>query len=52
MTKTSPRGVKYVVKIVKSEDEELDVGISVRRGLSLWVDQRKKAKRIVIYKIL
>ena len=50
--KNIPEGVKYVVKIVKSEDEELDVGISVRRGLSLWVDQRKKAKRIVIYKIL
>ena len=43
---------KYVVKITKSEDEKLDVGRAVRKELSLWVDQQKKTKKIVIYKVL
>ena len=43
---------KYVVKITKSEDEKLDVGRAVRKELSLGVDQQKKTKKIVIYKVL
>ncbi|MBW7989175.1 MAG: glycosyltransferase family 39 protein [Planctomycetes bacterium] len=47
-----PERAKYVVRIVKSENEELGTGESVRKEFSLWVNEKKKAKRIVFYKIL
>jgi len=47
-----PERAKYVVGIVKGENEELDTGGSVRKELSLWVNEKKKAKRIVLYTIL
>ncbi|MBA7608254.1 hypothetical protein ES703_15430 [subsurface metagenome] len=47
-----PERAKYVVRIVKGENEELDTGGSVRKEFSLWVDEKKKAKRIVLYKNL
>lgn len=50
--KNIPEGAKYAVKIVKGEDEKLDVGRAVRKELSLWVDQQEKTKKIVIYKVL
>ncbi|MHC4426569.1 MAG: glycosyltransferase family 39 protein [Planctomycetota bacterium] len=47
-----PEEARYVVRIVKGEDEKPDAGESVRKELSLWVDQRKKRRKIVIYKVL
>lgn len=47
-----PERAKYVVRIVKSENEELSTGGSVRKEFSLWVNEKKKAKKIVFYKIL
>lgn len=47
-----PERAKYVVRIVKGENEELDTGGSARKEFSLWVNEKKKAKRIVLYKIL
>jgi len=40
---------KYVVRIVKDEDGKPEFGIEVRKKTSVWVDKRKKKKRIVIY---
>jgi hypothetical protein len=50
--KNIPHGAKYAVKIEQGEDEKLDVGRSILKELSLWVDQGKKKKKIVIYKVL
>jgi len=47
-----PTGVEYTVKVMKGEDEKLDVNKKTRKELSLWIDQQKKTKKIVIYKIL
>ena len=50
--KDLPEKAKYAVRIVKDENEELDAGGSVQKELALWVNEKKKAKRIVLYKIL
>ncbi len=47
-----PERAKYVVRIVKGENEELDTGGSARKEFSLWVNKKKKAKRIVLHKNL
>ena len=47
-----PMGAQYAVTVVKNEDEKLDVNKDVRKELSLWIDQNKKTKKIVIYKVL
>jgi hypothetical protein len=47
-----PNGVEYAVKVMKSKDEKPDAGKAVRRELSLWIDQQKKTKKIVVYKVL
>ena len=49
---STPERAKYVVRIVKGENEELDAGGSVQKELALWMNEKKKAKRIVIYKVL
>ncbi|MHC4570585.1 MAG: ArnT family glycosyltransferase [Planctomycetota bacterium] len=43
---------KYVVKIIRSEDEELNFGGAARKEHSVWVDKRKKRKKLVIYSML
>ena len=50
--KKVPKQAKYVVRIVKDEDEKREFGIEVRKKTSVWVDKRKKKKRSVIYKVL
>jgi len=45
-------GAEYAVKIVESKDEKLAVGKAVQKELSLWIDEQKKTKRIVIYEVL
>jgi len=50
--KDIPERAKYVVRIVRDEDEELDVGGSLREEISLWVDRKKKSRKIVLYKVL
>ncbi len=47
-----PNGVEYAVKVMKVEDEKLDDNKEVREELSLWTNQQKKTKKIVIYKVL
>jgi hypothetical protein len=50
--KDIPDGAKYVVRIVRGGDEGLGVGGSMREEISLWVDEQKKTKKIVLYKVL
>jgi len=50
--KKIPKQAKYVVRIVKVEDEKPEFGIEVREKTSMWVDKREKKKRIVIYEVL
>lgn len=47
-----PMGAHYAVTVVKNEDEKLEANKEVRKELSLWIDQHKKMKKIVIYKVL
>jgi hypothetical protein len=47
-----PNGVEYAVKVMKVEDEKPDANKALREELSLWIDQRKKTKKIVICKVL
>ena len=46
-----PIGAQYAVAFVKDEDEKYDANKDVRKELSLWIDQHKKTKKIVIYKV-
>ena len=50
--KTVPEKAHYVARIVKDENEKPEFAIKVRKITSVWVDNRKKKKRIVIYKTL
>jgi hypothetical protein len=47
-----PMGAQYAVKIVESKDEKFAVGKALQKELALWIDQHKKTKKIVIYKVL
>jgi hypothetical protein len=47
-----PERAKYLVRVVGGEDEDLDIGRLVERVFSVWEDERTKAKRIVIWKVL
>jgi hypothetical protein len=50
--KKIPKQAKYVVRIVKDEDEKPQWGKTVQERYSVWVDKREKKKRIVIYEVL
>ena len=43
---------RYFVRIVESEDEELSLGSAAQEEHSLWLDKRKKKRRLVIYKVM
>jgi hypothetical protein len=47
-----PSGVEYAVKVMKGKDEKFAVGKALQKELALWIDQHKKTKKIVIYKVL
>ena len=47
--KKVPKQAKYIVRIVK--DEKPEFGRIVQEKYSLWVDERKKKKKLCIYKI-
>jgi len=50
--KTAPRGkVEYVVTIVKDENEVPDFVRNAQKQYSVWENERKKNKKIVIYKM-
>jgi hypothetical protein len=48
--KDIPEGAEYIVRVVSGEDERLHAGGSVRKEC-WWVDDRRKAKRIVLYEV-
>ena len=50
--KDIPEGAKYVVRIVRDGDEELDAGGSMWDEISFWVDEQKKSRNIALYKVL
>ena len=51
--KEVPKGAKYVIKIVKNENEEPEFGRLAEKKCSVWVDeQRKRGKKLVIYKVM
>jgi len=50
--KVIPEGAEYAVKIVESEDEKPAVSKALQKELSLWIDEQRKTKKIVIYKVL
>ena len=47
-----PEGTKYAVRIVEDEDEVFDIAGTVRKDISLWVNEKKQKKKIEIYRIL
>ncbi|MDH4238789.1 MAG: glycosyltransferase family 39 protein [Phycisphaerae bacterium] len=50
--KNIPMGAQYAVAVMKNEDENPDADTAVQKELSLWIDQNKKTKKIVIYRVL
>ncbi len=46
--------VKYIVKIIKAEDEGLNIpkDIHIQEVYSLWLDKREHKRKLVIYKIM
>ena len=47
-----PRQAKYVVRIVKDKDEKPEWAGGSEEKFSVWVNEREKKKRIVIYEVL
>jgi hypothetical protein len=45
-------GIDYIVSLVKDENEKPEVGRTVQKKLSLWLDKRRKKYRLIIYKVL
>jgi len=51
--KKVPKQAKYIVEIVKDENERLKFAMAVQEKYSGWVDKRKeRGKRLVIYKVM
>jgi len=46
-----PRQAGYVVSILKNEDQKPDFAGAAQEQYSVWVDKRKKNKKLIIYKI-
>jgi len=44
--------IDYIVSIVKDKNGEPKIGRNVKEKLSLWVDERRKKDRLIIYKVL
>ncbi|MCK4293062.1 MAG: glycosyltransferase family 39 protein [Planctomycetes bacterium] len=49
--KNVPKGVKYIVKIVKG-GEKPKVRLAVQEKCSAWIGRRGKRKRVIIYEVL
>ncbi len=47
-----PKQAQYVARIVIDGDEKPEFGLEVQEKISVWIDKKKKDKRIVIYKVL
>ncbi|MCK4828928.1 hypothetical protein KA005_75090, partial [bacterium] len=47
----SPK-VCYIVKKIGSENEEDNFGVAVHKETVIWIDEQKKKKGFVIYKVL
>jgi len=47
-----PERAKYVVRIVKGEDEKPEVSGPAREEFSVWLDGQEKTKKIVIWRVL
>jgi len=45
-----PKKAGYVVRIIKNEDEVLNPGRVVSEEYSVWLDKRRKNKKVIIYK--
>jgi len=50
--KKIPKRAEYVVKIMKNESEVRNLNRTVKEEYSVWVDNLKKRKKLVIYKVL
>jgi len=49
--KKVPKQAKYIVRIVKDENEKTQWGRTVQKKFSGWMNKRKKKKRIVVYEV-
>jgi hypothetical protein len=49
--KKIPQEAKYIVGIVKDEDEMLQWDRSMQKRYSVWADKREKKKMLVIYEV-
>lgn len=47
-----PAGVNYLIRMLHPEDDVKGLGGSIREEVSIWVDEKEKSKRFVVYKIL
>ncbi len=48
---TVPEQAKYVVRIVKDQNERAESGRTVQEKFSVWMNRREKKKKIVIYEV-
>ncbi len=46
-----PKNAKYVVSMVKDEDEKLKVSLVGREKYSVWANKKEKKKRIMVYEM-
>ena len=44
-------GIDYIVSLVKDENEEPETGGTMKKKLSLWLDERRKKYRLIIYEV-
>jgi len=50
-TTTPPKQAKYVVAFVKDENEVPDFALNLQKQYSVWENEQKKNKKILIYKM-
>ena len=43
---------KFIVEIVKNNDKEPEFGRSVQKEYSVWINDSRKRKKLVIYRVL
>ena len=51
-TEEIPQQAQYVVKVVENEGEEPKMQGAAQEEFSVWVDEREKRKKLVIYRVI
>jgi len=51
-SENTSEGIDYIVSLVKDENKKSETGGTMKEKLSLWLDERRKKCRLIIYEVL